>query len=83
MAFFSEDLSFTAVCKNTIFGVKVLVGEWRWLIKDFMFNLKIKQLNKKLATASDRQEIQHEIATLTIKHQSFRDFQISDRVKNI
>ncbi len=83
MSFFSKDLSFKAIVKNTSFGLIVLIDEWYWLIINSIYQVKLKKAKAKASLLSGEEEkiyLEH-IEEFTKNHLSFREIQIKKRNK--
>ncbi len=86
MAFFSKELSVSAVAKNTLVGLCVMFDEWYWLCSKAIYDANIQRLYKKkafLESESDlieAQELDQQIAKLIKAHDDFRDKQLEVRL---
>ncbi len=81
MAFFSEELSLKAVCKNTKFGLLVMVDEWYWLIANAFYTSKLKKAKNKAEHLPEEQkkEAFEKIEEMASNHAKLRKIQIENR----
>ncbi len=86
MSFFSKELTLKAVIKNTIFGVKVLVGEWQWLYLCAKNQFEIAKLEKRLKNCEQSTQIaliKLEIQDLKSNLETFRKLQVQHRLQEM
>ncbi len=87
MAFFSKELAFSTLYKNTVLGVYTVIEELYWLISDSFYNTRKKNLEKQKEKL-DRQKdiiasanIEEKLEILKKEHEGMREKMINKRLQ--
>ncbi len=87
MAFFSKDLTFSKLYKNTTFGVYTVIEELYWLYADTFFQCRKKKLEKQCEEYKACRDIisfaniEEKLVALSKEHDELRKLMVEKRVR--